>query len=678
MSRKITLSRKITFAITLTLWLALALPATPAAEERPTLLIRAERQDAGDLTTLLRAGLPVVFEASSSLIVQGDHEDLGWLREHGYAPKVLDENPWAWDYLQVGLRPDTRTQLLDEHADTVHREGNWLLLRVPRGRVPDELYEARAFVTRVPHEPLDAPVAPARGTGAPATREDAEADPLIQQIVDGVSADWIDTYWNDLVDNPPTGTRFSTSQGCEDAALYARDAMLAAGVPAELDSYSGAHAPNVIGERTGALTPERIYIVIGHLDDMPMWGPAPGANDNASGSVTVLEAARSMSCYATKSTVRYIACTGEELGLLGSDAYAAEAKARGDDIRGVLNFDMNGWEGNGIPENEDLDLSYNAASEDLARAFEQAAADYETGLSVNAFPCPDMTASDHYSFWKRGYDAVCGITDNEGYCGQEGHYPYYHTSQDTIDKCGDSSFFHSTIRTAVATLASLAEPFRITFDRDTLTVGDAVELLVGDRDLDLDPNGPETVEVEVWSETEPTPERILLTERADSSMIFEGTVPTTGGEPVEDDGMVSVSQGGTLSARYVDALDCDGSADVPYETQARVESIEIPGEVSGLTVSEVPGATRVSWNEQPEALSYDVLGGAVADLLAAGDLSAATCLEDDHPDTTWDDTGDDPAPDGSRYYLVRGENGQGAGTYGQHADGTERDSSACP
>ena len=202
---------------------------------------------------------------------------------------------------------------------------------------------------------------------------------------------------------------------------------------------------------------------------MPMWGPAPGADDNASGSVTVLEAARSMSCYAFESTVKYITCTGEELGLLGSDAYAADAKARGEDIRGVLNFDMNGWEGDGLPSREDLDLSYNAASEDLALVFEQAAADYQTGLEVNAFSCPDMTASDHYSFWKRGYDALCGITDNEGYCGQEGHYPYYHTSSDTIANCGDPSFFYSTVKAAVATLATLAKPFRITFAAESLS-----------------------------------------------------------------------------------------------------------------------------------------------------------------------------------------------------------------
>jgi hypothetical protein len=658
----------------------LAAASTLATAESPTLLIRAERLGSEDLERLLREGIPVIHESTQSLLVEGDHQDLAWLREHGYRAAELDENPWAWDYLQIGLRPDTRLDLLREHGRVVYEEANWILLRVPRDHRDAELYRAGGFVAVLPHEPLDLPLSPA---GLPGASPDAQTgtdgpDPLIQKIVDGVDTARIDTYWSDLVENPPSGTRFSTSSGCEDAAEYCRSEMLSAGVDAEFQSYSGNHAPNVVGERTGALTPEQVYIVIGHLDDMPMWGPAPGANDNASGSVTVLEAARSMSCYAFESTVKYITCTGEELGLLGSDAYAADAKARGEDIRGVLNFDMNGWEGNGLPSQENLDLSYNAASEDLALLFEQAAADYQTGLEVNAFPCPDMTASDHYSFWKRGYDAVCGITDNEGYCGHEGHYPYYHTSSDTIANCGDPAFFYSTVRAAVATLAELAEPFRITFAEDSTVVGEPIGLLVGDRDLDLDPSAVESMEVEVWSDTEPNPELVPLTEREQSAMIFEGEVPTTGDPPVEGDGVVSVVEGDTLSARYVDALDCDGSSDVAYTDEAGVEGVSIPGEVHGLTVTKQEASTRLSWEEANDASHYDVAGGGLADLRDDGNCSAATCLENDHPDSTWNDTRDDPGPSAGQYYLVRGQNGQGAGGYGARTDGAERQPEACP
>lgn len=164
-------------------------------------------------------------------------------------------------------------------------------------------------------------------------------------------------------------------------------------VPAEDQNYNANHAPNVIGTHTGGITPDRVYIVIGHVDDLPATGKAPGADDNASGAATYgVESARAMSCFAFRSTVKFIACTGEEQGLLGSDACTADAQARGEDIRGVIDLDMTGWEGDGSPNPEDLVSICNSSSMDLGQLMAQCATDYGIAFPVNAVLCPRIPA----------------------------------------------------------------------------------------------------------------------------------------------------------------------------------------------------------------------------------------------------------------------------------------------
>jgi len=52
---------------------------------------------------------------------------------------------------------------------------------------------------------------------------------------------------------------------------------------------------NVIGEITGSDTPDEIVLITAHLDSVPAGDLAPGADDNASGSVGVMMAAQALS-----------------------------------------------------------------------------------------------------------------------------------------------------------------------------------------------------------------------------------------------------------------------------------------------------------------------------------------------------------------------------------------------
>lgn len=543
-----------------------------AVADEPPLLLRVERRTPHDLADLRRSGFGVVHETRPCLFVRGSETDRRALAAAGLVVSTIDAHARDADHLVVGLRPDADLETVLAHGAVLLEEENWILLRVPRGLSLERLREGRVFVTRIPWRPVEVPAPPPpEGLRRAAEAGARAADPIVQRIVDSLATSDIDTYWQDLASNPPTGTRYSTHTGCRDAAAYGLGVFTSLGLPAEYQDWSSNHAPNVVATIEGAFEPDAVYLVEGHLDDLPASGPAPGANDNASGSANVLASAKAMSCWAFRRSAKFLLATGEELGLLGSEFYADDAFARGEDIRGVLNMDMIGWEGNGVPAQENLDLDYNGPSQWLADRFADAAAAYGTGLAVNRIYCPSLSASDHWPFWQKGWSAVCGITDNEGYCGHGGNYPDYHTSNDTIAACGNPAFFHSVVRTSVATLAELAGAFKIAFDREAYACGLDLRIVVGDRDLDLDPGAVETVAVLVTSATEPAGETIFLSERTVSSMLFEGTLPTTTAPAVGGDGLLSIAPGDSIEAEYVDALDCDGNPGVVYRASATAD-----------------------------------------------------------------------------------------------------------
>ncbi len=78
--------------------------------------------------------------------------------------------------------------------------------------------------------------------------------------------------------------------------------------------------PNVIAEIPGTDSASEIVIVGAHLDS---WQPGTGAQDNGTGTASVLEAARAIKAlnHPPRRTIRFILFGGEEQGLLGSTAY---------------------------------------------------------------------------------------------------------------------------------------------------------------------------------------------------------------------------------------------------------------------------------------------------------------------------------------------------------------------
>jgi hypothetical protein len=217
---------------------------------------------------------------------------------------------------------------------------------------------------------------------------------------------------------------------------------------------------NVLAKKTGTKYPNQYVIICAHYDDMPSGTTASGADDNASGTVTVLEAARLLKNINFPYTVVFAAWDEEERGLYGSTAYADTAYAHGDSIIAVLNFDMIAYDGN---SDGAIDVNTNSASMSLANDYAQIVSLYQPTL------VPQVTTSlnggsDHQSFQNKGYKAILVIEDNNDFT------PYYHTVNDTYSTL-NKPYFVKMIKAGIAALVTIAGDYKITIQHTQITSG---------------------------------------------------------------------------------------------------------------------------------------------------------------------------------------------------------------
>jgi Zn-dependent M28 family amino/carboxypeptidase len=118
-------------------------------------------------------------------------------------------------------------------------------------------------------------------------------------------------------------------------------------VPGTILNPDGVDITNVVATLKGSLTPDRIYVVSGHIDSRVtiVTNPdidEPGADDDASGVAVVMELARVMAKHGSESTIVFTAVDGEEQGLFGSSNQAKIYKAANADIEGMFSNDIVG------------------------------------------------------------------------------------------------------------------------------------------------------------------------------------------------------------------------------------------------------------------------------------------------------------------------------------------------
>jgi photosystem II stability/assembly factor-like uncharacterized protein len=212
---------------------------------------------------------------------------------------------------------------------------------------------------------------------------------------------------------------------------------------------------DVIAQKQGATRPGEIVMATAHLDSITWgegydpWTLAPGADDNATGSSTVLTLANAMRNLATERTLRFILYTGEEEGLIGSSRYAFWSQAQGEDIQAVYNLDMTGYAAGAIKQ----DLIANQQSAWLSDYAASCAQQYVPGYTANSITDPLFVYSDHSPYWGLGVPALCSIESWE----VRGDNPYYHTPQDVQEWLNTEQML-GACRVAGATIGELAQP----------------------------------------------------------------------------------------------------------------------------------------------------------------------------------------------------------------------------
>ena len=183
---------------------------------------------------------------------------------------------------------------------------------------------------------------------------------------------------------------------------------------------------------------------------------APGVTDDGSGTAAVMDLARVMSGFQFDKTIVFIAFAAEEVGLSGSQVYAAAAKQKGMRIEAVLNNDIIGSDasGNGRSATNLLRVfatgPEDSPSRELGRYMKQVAERYVPSMQVEMVFRGDrfLRGGDHRSFVNQGYAALRLTTASENFANQ-------HSTTDTFDNTS-VPYTARVVRMNAAVLASLA------------------------------------------------------------------------------------------------------------------------------------------------------------------------------------------------------------------------------
>ncbi len=233
------------------------------------------------------------------------------------------------------------------------------------------------------------------------------------------------------------------------AADLVERAFREAGLKTRREEYpaDGRTCSNLEAEVEGAGSKAEIVVVGAHYDTVP---GSPGANDNATGTASLLALARAFAGKRPARTLRFVAFANEEnpysgTESMGSRVYARGCRARGEKVVAMLSLETMGYYST-YPGSQRYPFPFgllypstgdfiafvgNVGSGELVRrvvaSFRRTTPFPSEGGALPGF-VPGVGWSDHASFWEEGYPGVM-VTDTAPF-----RYPHYHTAEDTPEK----------------------------------------------------------------------------------------------------------------------------------------------------------------------------------------------------------------------------------------------------
>jgi len=459
--------------------------------------------DGASLAAVEDLGAVVRHVGLTEMIVEGDGGLVDEFAARGRAARRLDE-PRAPELLYISYPRAS--------ADELARLGDVLWLEVDGAVLiscePEYVSELRALSFSLYSLPPSVSVAswfdntPPAHVLARSSEDERAVRGVVEDVMSSISSDSLMAHVRALVEHPDESSRsrYVLREEClTEAKPYIID-HLNEYLPtrAFIDTqrftvrgYTCEEGPggtildypadNIVGVLPGTGRLSGYYVICAHYDAIasnsfpypftePPWfwwceNPAPGADDNATGVATVLEAARALSGLSFPFDIRFVLFSGEELGLLGSTAYADSVAgyraaedsfaAPPDTIYGVLNVDMIAYKRQ-VGHTDTCDIVTNPGSVWLANWI----VDTADSLYVGLFPDFEarridqaLAYSDHASFWRRDYDAIIAI---EHY-NPRGRNTNYHTVNDVLSTVFPSQLA-KTARMVTGAVARLADP----------------------------------------------------------------------------------------------------------------------------------------------------------------------------------------------------------------------------
>jgi len=184
---------------------------------------------------------------------------------------------------------------------------------------------------------------------------------------------------------------------------------------------------SIIAQIRGSIAPDEVVVVGAHLDSVNQWipwfGRSPGADDDGSGTVTILDAFRSLinAGFQPERTVEFHWYSGEEGGLLGSQDIAHHYASAQTKVVGMMQMDMTGY----YRAEPMIGIINDYTDPELTRFLREVVDSY------SSLPWKDMRCgygcSDHASWNKVGYRSAAPFEDDNV------DYPYIHSADDTVD-----------------------------------------------------------------------------------------------------------------------------------------------------------------------------------------------------------------------------------------------------
>jgi PKD repeat protein len=424
---------------------------SPASTDRQA-LVYVNLESSDDLNRFASTQLPMYAMLDGGLLTGANRAGQQTLLDVGLSYQVLDPDLRTGKYYLAETRSSRTAPDFASSGQVLRSTDNGVLLRMDPSRV-DALTQAGAELRLITLTPKPLPKAQSDDVFP----EVVDPDPIIQGMIYQVTETEVYTYDRQLAGELPVWvddgwytipTRYTYSgTPIQKTTNYVGQHMENLGLDVEYHTWEGVTYPNVIGEIPGMTNPDDIFIIGGHIDDVQ---GAPGADDNASGSVATLLAADILSHYQWGCTLRFAFWTGEEEGLLGSAAYAARAHNTGENILGYLNLDMIAW--NTIGSDPYINLFYSSSlppTQELAQLYADVIDAYNLDL-LTRFGV-DLWGSDHNSFWDYGFTSILAIEDDIG----NDFNPYYHSPGDTPAHT-DPAYFTDFVKASIATYAHMS------------------------------------------------------------------------------------------------------------------------------------------------------------------------------------------------------------------------------